>query len=64
MLVYIHFDFEKYEPRLISIQDRNIKYTTMVPPNKFRYFFTCNQQICKDNSIHQELLPIAEDHQY
>ena len=42
-LVYIHFDFEEYRPRLINLTDKNVKYKTMVPPKKYRYFFTHNQ---------------------
>ena len=41
-LVYIHFDFELFEPRLINLTDKNVKYRAMVPPKKYRYFFTFN----------------------
>ncbi len=42
--MYIHFDFELFEPRLINLVDKNVKYRTMVPPKKYRYFFTCNNK--------------------
>jgi len=42
-LVYIHFDFEEYRPRLISLTDSLVKYKAMVPPRKYRYFFTCHR---------------------
>lgn len=42
--VYIHFDFEEFEPRLINISDVKVKYKTMVPPRRYRYFFTWNNQ--------------------
>ena len=43
-LVFLHFDFEEYEPRLINLTELNVKYKTMVPPKKYRYFFTWNGQ--------------------
>lgn len=64
MLVYIHFDFEKYEPRLISQNEHVIKYITMVPPKKYRYFFTHNKEVLLDSNTQVEKLPIAEDHSY
>ena len=64
MLVYIHFDFEKYEPRLISQNEHVIKYVTMVPPKKYRYFFTHNKEVLLDSNAQVEKLPIAEDHSY
>lgn len=44
-LVYLHFDFDLFAPRLINIQEKNVRYKTMVPPTKYRYFFSfdCKQ---------------------
>ena len=63
-LVWIHFDFEKYEPRLISIKDREIRYVTMVPPKKYKYFFTVDRQQILQNGVNVELLSLSESHQY
>ena len=57
LFVYIHFDFEKYEPRLISLTE-NVKYVTMVPPKKYRYFFTVNNQVLHDSNASKEDLGI------
>lgn len=53
LLVYIHFDFERYEPRLICMNDHQVKYLTMVPPKKYRYFFTVNENILIDSTTSQ-----------
>ena len=50
-LVYLHFDFEEYEPRLINLTDVQVKYKTMVPPKKYRYFFTWNSQQFLDTAV-------------
>ena len=56
-MVFIHFDFEKYEPRLISLTE-HVKYTTMVPPKKYRYFYTVNNQTYIDPNSNQETLAL------
>jgi NLR family CARD domain-containing protein 3 len=64
LLVYIHFDFECYEPRLISQNELHVRYITMVPPKKYRYFFSHAQQPLLDVNAQVEDLPIAETHSY
>lgn len=51
-LVYIHFDFEEYRPRLINVNDKNVKYKAMVPPRTYKYFYT--------NARKQVLDPLPE----
>lgn len=36
----------------------------MVPPKKYRYFFTHNKEVLLDSNAQVEKLPIAEDHSY
>ena len=62
--VWIHFDFEKYEPRLISIKEREIRYVTMVPPKKYKYFFTVDRSQILENKVNCEVLPLSENHEY
>lgn len=33
-----------FAPRLINLTEKNVKYTAMVPPKKYRYFFTFNKK--------------------
>jgi hypothetical protein len=33
-----------FAPRLINISDKHVRYTTMVPPTKYRYFFTFDEK--------------------
>ena len=63
MLIFIHFDFEKYEPRLIALTE-HVKYITMVPPRRYRFFYTVNNETYIDEFLHTETLSFPETHTY
>ena len=42
--VYIHFDFEDYQPDLMTLEEETGAYVIyrMIPPGKCSYFYTIN----------------------
>jgi hypothetical protein len=42
--LHIHFDYNNFQPELMEITpEGNYEYTTMWPPGKVNYFFTCDK---------------------